>query len=79
MSRCLGCKKSLLRCSCWTKDTKPIREKAKVTDRNGRARTVTRNSKTARVDARGNEWCTACSCLVTDGVCANVTCSTRRA
>lgn len=78
MARCLGCKKSLLRCSCHSKELKPVREKAKVTDSRGRTRTVTRNSKTVQVDARGIEWCTTCSCRVWQGTCTNATCSTRR-
>lgn len=78
MARCMQCRKSLLRCACHSNPTKPVREKAKVTDKNGRTRTVTRNSKTVSVDGRGIEWCTKCSCRVLNNQCTNATCSTRR-
>lgn len=76
--RCQHCRKSKFDCKCYSNTVKPIREKAKVTDSRGRERTVTRNSKTVGVDGRGIEWCSKCSCRVTNGRCSNATCSTRR-
>lgn len=73
-----GCGKSKLACTCNTNSRRPIKEKVKVTNSRGHQQTVTRNSKTATVDARGNNWCSACSCLISGGRCSNVTCSTRR-
>ncbi|HEY8590204.1 MAG TPA: hypothetical protein VIL55_11695 [Naasia sp.] len=74
----MGCRKSLLRCDCWSNPTKPVKETTKVKGKDGRERTVTRNSKTVTVDARGIEWCARCRCRVMNGTCSNVTCSTRK-
>ena len=66
MSRCMVCRKSMLSCRCHSGAGRPTRHK--------------RSDKSAKtnVDARGNEWCRACNCLVRGGKCVNVTCSTNK-
>ena len=76
-SRCMHCRKPLLRCGgrCWDTEGEPEKEKARVKGKDGRTRTVTRN--TGRMLRRGVLWC-SCGCRVIDDRCTNVTCSTRR-
>lgn len=60
MARCMVCRKSLLRCDCWTSGT----EKTKPAK--GRTQNRVKN---------GIEWCGKCSCRVIDGRCTNAQCS----
>lgn len=70
------CRKSLLRCNCHARPTTAEKAKTQVKGRDGRTRTVTRNTGN-RVDGNGRAWC-KCGCLVRGGQCSNITCSTRK-
>lgn len=76
IQKCPTCKKSLLACPGHTRGKgTPVKEKVKVEDKNGRPRTVTRN--TGQTERGGITWC-SCSCRVINGRCTNATCSTNR-
>ncbi len=63
MPRCIACRKSLLKCGCWsTTETKTARP-------GKRGKNTTRN---------GIEWCGRRSCRVLNNRCSNVQCSTRQ-
>jgi hypothetical protein len=73
MAKCMLCRKSLFRCRCYESGGIAEKTTAQVKDKNGRTRTVTRN--TGNTVRNGNTWCGTCSCRVLDGRCTNVQCS----
>jgi hypothetical protein len=62
--RCLGCRKKLTLCECNERAMQPTRAK--------------KGQVKNKVDTKGNEWCGKCSCRVNNGICSNVTCSSRK-
>lgn len=76
IAKCPTCRKSLLACPGHTR-AKGTAEKAKVQvqDKNGRTRTVTKNTGNTIRD--GITWC-GCGCRVISGRCTNATCSTNK-
>ena len=76
MARCMGCNKSLFRCRCHSGGGTPEKEQVKVKGKDGRTRSVTRN--TGNTVNGGVTWCGRCSCRVLNGRCTNVTCSSHR-
>lgn len=61
MARCMVCRKSLLRCNCWSGGTEKKKPAA--------------GSKVRNVVKNGIEWCGKCSCRVINGRCTNAQCS----
>lgn len=75
-TKCPTCKKSLLACPGHYADKgTPEKTKVKIEDKNGRTRTVTKN--TGNTIRNGITWC-ACGCRRVGGRCTNFTCSTNR-
>lgn len=77
-AKCPTCKKSLLTCPGHYATTgEKIKEKVKVEGKDGRTRTVTRN--TGHTVRDGIVWCGICSCRRINDRCTNAGCSSNAA
>ena len=75
VAKCPTCKKSLLACPGHRDGGVKEKEKVKVEGKDGRTRTVTRN--TGNVIRDGITWC-ACGCRRINDRCTNAGCSTNQ-
>jgi hypothetical protein len=75
--KCPICRKRYGTCAHTATKTTAVKAKVQVTDKNGKKRTVTKNTG-VNVDARGIQWCGTCNCRVMNNQCTNITCSTRK-
>lgn len=67
MAKCMWCRKSLLKCNCYSDNSGTAKKRS------------TGGGRPVRDTVRGNtQWCGACSCRVMNGRCTNVQCSTNK-